>query len=70
MFRSLADKGINIQAITTSEIKVSVLIDEAYTELAVRACTRPMDWKPEAHATHASKYMTRCRWKRQREDTC
>jgi aspartate kinase len=37
MFSSLADKGINIQAITTSEIKVSVLIDEAYTELAVRA---------------------------------
>ena len=37
MFRSLAEKGINIQAITTSEIKVSVLIDEAYTELAVRA---------------------------------
>ncbi len=37
MFRTLADKGINIQAITTSEIKVSVLIDEAYTELAVRA---------------------------------
>jgi aspartate kinase len=37
MFRSLADKGINIQAITTSEIKISVLIDEAYTELAVRA---------------------------------
>jgi aspartate kinase len=37
MFRALADKGINIQAITTSEIKVSVLIDEAYTELAVRA---------------------------------
>ncbi|MEE4237077.1 MAG: aspartate kinase [Anderseniella sp.] len=37
MFRTLADKGINIQAITTSEIKISVLIDEAYTELAVRA---------------------------------
>jgi aspartate kinase len=37
MFKSLAEKGINIQAITTSEIKVSVLIDEAYTELAVRA---------------------------------
>lgn len=37
MFRALADKGINIQAITTSEIKTSVLIDEAYTELAVRA---------------------------------
>jgi aspartate kinase len=37
MFSALAEKGINIQAITTSEIKVSVLIDEAYTELAVRA---------------------------------
>lgn len=36
MFRSLADRGINIQAITTSEIKVSVLIDEDETELAVR----------------------------------
>ena len=37
MFQTLADKSINIQAITTSEIKVSVLIDSAYTELAVRA---------------------------------
>jgi aspartate kinase len=37
MFKTLADKSINIQAITTSEIKISVLIDEAYTELAVRA---------------------------------
>ena len=37
MFRILADRGINIQVISTSEIKVSVLIDEAYTELAVRA---------------------------------
>jgi aspartate kinase len=37
MFRSLADKGINIQAITTSEIKVSVLIAEEYLELALRA---------------------------------
>jgi aspartate kinase len=37
MFRALAEKGINIQAITTSEIKVSVLIAEEYTELAVRA---------------------------------
>jgi aspartate kinase len=36
MFRALADKGINIQVISTSEIKVSVLIEEAYTELAVR----------------------------------
>lgn len=37
MFRTFAEKGINIQVITTSEIKVSVLIDEVYTELAVRA---------------------------------
>ncbi|MBL8658554.1 MAG: aspartate kinase [Rhodospirillales bacterium] len=37
MFRTLAEKGINIQVISTSEIKVSVLIDEVYTELAVRA---------------------------------
>ena len=36
MFKTLAGKGINIQAITTSEIKISVLIDEDYTELAVR----------------------------------
>ncbi|MGB7204088.1 MAG: aspartate kinase [Anderseniella sp.] len=36
MFKTLAEKGINIQAITTSEIKISVLIDEDYTELAVR----------------------------------
>ncbi len=35
-FRGLAEKGINIRAITTSEIKISVLIDSAYTELAVR----------------------------------
>jgi aspartate kinase len=37
MFRTLADEGINIQMIATSEIKVSVVIDEKYTELAVRA---------------------------------
>ena len=36
MFRALAERGINIQAITTSEIKVSVLIAEEYVELAVR----------------------------------
>jgi aspartate kinase len=35
-FKALSDKGINIRAITTSEIKFSVLIDTAYTELAVR----------------------------------
>jgi len=37
MFKTLAERGINIQAITTSEIKVSVLIAAEYTELAVRA---------------------------------
>ncbi len=37
MFRALADKAINIQVISTSEIKVSVLISAEYTELAVRA---------------------------------
>ncbi|HEX8216545.1 MAG TPA: ACT domain-containing protein, partial [Allosphingosinicella sp.] len=36
MFQTLADRGINILAITTSEIKVSVLLPEDYTELAVR----------------------------------
>ncbi len=36
MFKALATKGINIQAISTSEIKISVLIDAAYAELAVR----------------------------------
>ncbi len=36
MFQVLADKGINILAITTSEIKVSILIDAAYAELAIR----------------------------------
>lgn len=37
MFETLAEKGINIQVISTSEIKISVLINEEYVELAVRA---------------------------------
>ncbi|MCG1042590.1 aspartate kinase [Mycetohabitans sp. B8] len=37
MFHTLSDEGINIQMISTSEIKISVLIDEKYMELAVRA---------------------------------
>lgn len=37
MFKALSDRGINIQLITTSEIKTSVLIEEEYAELAVRA---------------------------------
>jgi aspartate kinase len=37
MFKALSEKGINIQVISTSEIKISVLVDAAYTELAIRA---------------------------------
>ena len=44
MFKTLADKGINIQVISTSEIKVSVLIAEEYTELALRALHTATDW--------------------------
>ncbi|MCU0774149.1 MAG: aspartate kinase [Ideonella sp.] len=43
MFRTLADEGINIQMISTSEIKTSVVIDEKYMELAVRALHRAFD---------------------------
>ncbi|WBY01596.1 aspartate kinase [Ramlibacter tataouinensis] len=43
MFRSLAEEGINIQMISTSEIKTSVVIDEKYMELAVRALHRAFD---------------------------
>ena len=37
MFKALAEKGINIQVISTSEIKISVLVSAAYTELAIRS---------------------------------
>ncbi|MDR2188322.1 MAG: aspartate kinase [Azonexus sp.] len=40
MFKALADEGINIQMISTSEIKISVVIDEKYLELAVRVLHR------------------------------
>jgi len=43
MFRSLAEEGINIQMISTSEIKTSVVIDEKYMELAVRALHRAFE---------------------------
>jgi aspartate kinase len=43
MFRTLADEGINIMMISTSEIKISVLIDEKYMELAVRALHKAFD---------------------------
>jgi aspartate kinase len=43
MFATLADEGINIMMISTSEIKISVVIDEKYTELAVRALHRAFE---------------------------
>ena len=39
-FRTLAEEGINIQMISTSEIKIAVVVDEKYMELAVRALHR------------------------------
>lgn len=43
MFKTLADEGINIQIITTSEIKISVVIEEKYLELAVRSLHSAFD---------------------------
>ena len=43
MFRSLAEEGINIQMISTSEIKISVIVDEKYMELAVRILHKTFD---------------------------
>jgi len=43
MFRTLAEEGINIQMITTSEIKISVVVDEKYLELAVRVLHKAFD---------------------------
>ncbi|WP_031405977.1 aspartate kinase [Thiomonas sp. FB-Cd] len=48
MFRTLAEEGINIQMISTSEIKVSVLIEEKYLELAVRALHKAFDLDEQA----------------------
>ncbi|MGB1455914.1 ACT domain-containing protein, partial [Spongiibacter marinus] len=43
MFKTLAEESINIQLITTSEIKISVVVDEKYLELAVRALHTAFD---------------------------
>ena len=43
MFETLATEGINIQMISTSEIKISVVVDEKYLELAVRALHQTFD---------------------------
>jgi aspartate kinase len=50
MFRVLSEEGINIQMISTSEIKTSVVIDEKYMELAVRALHRAFDLDQPAAA--------------------
>ncbi len=47
MFRTLAEEGINIMMISTSEIKISVLIDEKYMELAVRALHKAFELEKE-----------------------
>ncbi|MEO8755615.1 MAG: aspartate kinase [Casimicrobiaceae bacterium] len=47
MFKSLAEEGINIQMISTSEIKISVVIDEKYLELAVRVLHKAFDLEKE-----------------------
>jgi len=47
MFRALSEEGINIQMISTSEIKTSVVIDEKYMELAVRALHKAFDLDQE-----------------------
>ena len=48
LFKTLADEGINIQMISTSEIKVSVVIDEKYLELAVRVLHRAFELDKES----------------------
>jgi aspartate kinase len=50
MFRALSEEGINIQMISTSEIKTSVVIDEKYMELAVRALHKAFDLEQGAAA--------------------
>ena len=48
MFRTLSEEGINIMMITTSEIKTSVVIDEKYMELAVRALHKAFELEEPA----------------------
>jgi aspartate kinase len=50
VFRTLAEEGINIQMISTSEIKISLVVDDKYMELAVRVLHRAfgLDGEPKA----------------------
>ena len=72
MFQTLAEKGINIQVISTSEIKVSVLIAEEYTELAVRSLhtayglDAAVDDESRATAARRGAHLDRL-WRRGRE---
>jgi aspartate kinase len=50
MFRTLSEEGINIQMVTTSEIKTSVVIDEKYMELAVRSLHKAFDLEQDPAA--------------------
>lgn len=50
MFRALSDNGINLRLITTSEIKISVVIDEKYLELGVRALHEEFELAGEGKA--------------------
>ena len=54
MFKALADEGINIQMISTSEIKTSVVIDEKYLELAVRQLHRVFELEQAPQAPQAA----------------
>jgi aspartate kinase len=53
MFRALSEEGINIQMISTSEIKTSVVIDEKYMELAVRSLHKAFDLDQPASTENA-----------------
>jgi aspartate kinase len=50
MFETLAAEGINIQMISTSEIKISVVIADKYMELAVRSLHKAFGLADESHA--------------------
>ena len=59
MFQALSDEGINIQMITTSEIKTSVVIDEKYMELAVRSLHRAFELDQDSAASAPSPALPR-----------
>ncbi len=54
MFAALAEVGINIQMITTSEIKISVIIEEKFLELAVRALHSSFELEKEPQDENAA----------------